>query len=327
MTIRSTFTGDFTAIDLNSMADDMLARVVAEHAADRFREPNRANRVIAGEYVTYRVKLDGRTISAGKGEIFPTNALVVAQRAGTRRLPVVIVDWAWESLRGSALQRAVETYLRADATLGRIQSAAQFARWIATGDSGAVFRFLLERYVAYRYPAAYARYKGALQLYRMFRLAKTGMGLLTGGERGEADADVLAWIASELRNGSPVLSGAYRDAHALYGDGRFIMDAAEVTADTVLPEGVTEWSFTNTVPYARKIEFGKTAAGRDFVIQMPPHVYERTAEAAHAQFKSLAQIRYEVRAVIDDRQTAQRSAGTAANRPGVRYPSIVVRFL
>lgn len=199
-------------------------------------------------------------------------------------------------------------------------------RLLAAGDRTGILRFVLMRYAELRYPGAFARLDQARALWRIWRIAQTGGSLLTGGNRDSAaEPSVLAWIAAELRDRSPVDSGAYRDAHMLLADGRFLMNAAEVSEDTRLPRA-DEFSFTNTVPYARKIEFGKTKAGRDFVIQVPNHIYERTARDARQRFRGIADIQYEVRALIDGHQTPQRHAWKPHNRPAVRYPAIVVRF-
>ena len=57
-----------------------------------------------------------------------------------------------------------------------------------------------------------------------------------------------------------------------------------MVTDPVAPPLASEYVFLNTVPYARKIEIGKTESGRDFVIQVPNRIYERTANDAQARF-------------------------------------------
>lgn len=332
MGIHANFTGDFTAVDLRSLADDMLSEVVADHAAQRFAEKARANAVVAGGAVPYKVEVNGRTVSRGQGEILPTAPLVAAMPARTASNAVVQMSWLWESLNGTALERAVNAFMRADSTLRQIESVSEFVRLVvnANDESAALFRFLFVKYVKYRYPRigeAIGVLKTARRYYRIYRRVKLGQHLLTGSKSGEpsgADPAVLAWIAAELRDRSPVLSGAYRDAHALYGDGRFLMNAEDITENSEIPDA-EEYSFTNTMPYSRKIEFGKTRDGRAFVIQVPDHLYERTAQDARSAFGD-AEIGYELRAVIADEQTPQRAASGVHNNPDVRYPSIVVRF-
>jgi hypothetical protein len=95
--------------------------------------------------------------------------------------------------------------------------------------------------------------------------------------------DVLAWIMTTLRQRSPVISGAYRDGHRMFAD--------DVEADAFEPPIASQYTFFNLVPYARKIEVGKTEAGRAFVIQVENRIYARTAEDAKAKFGNVVKIR------------------------------------
>lgn len=305
MSIRATFVSDFKAADLTDMPQDMLAEVVAEYAQERFKDANRSNARLAGGYVPYTVNLSGRVMGHGRGEILPKAPLVAAIKA-QRRPPIIDVEWKWESLDGNALDKALAAYVRADATFGRIQTASEFARLVLVGERGELFRFLLMQYARKRYPNLVQGFAGARDLYKVYRRIKIADRILLGGGKSEKSdvAPVLAWIADALRDGSAVLTGAYRDAHELWADGSYLMAAADVSEDADLPDGVTEYAFTNTVPYARKIEFGKTKAGRSFTIEVPNHLYERTAKAARQEFGKLADISFEVR----------------------EFPSVIVRF-
>lgn len=100
----------------------------------------------------------------------------------------------------------------------------------------------------------------------------------------EIVSDVLVWIGDTLRDRSPVISGDYRKGWMLLADGQ-VIDAGE----NVPPAEV--YTFVNVVPYARKIEVGKTDSGRDFVIQVPNRIAERTAKDAAARFGNIARIR------------------------------------
>lgn len=324
MGIRTTFSGNAQAIDLSSIADEMLAQVIADHAAERFRVANRANRQVAGSDIAYSVAVNGRVVSRGRGDLFPTNQVSVVVRRTPGRRHSIVVDWLWHQMQPATLRRVIEAY-------GQIGNAAALAR-VLMNPREELFRFALMTYLRYRYPAVMARLariddaiSAAKALYRFYRVARIAGGVVGGGGQGSADADVLSWIARKLHDRSPFVSGDYRAAHALYGDGRLIMGADEVSADGDLPEA-KEYSFTNTVPYSRKIEFGKTQAGRDFVIQVPNRIYERVAADARAQFQGVADISFEMRAVTDGVQTPQGAARRQHNKPDVRYPSIVVRF-
>jgi len=74
----------------------------------------------------------------------------------------------------------------------------------------------------------------------------------------------------ELRKASPVDSGAYRDSHMLYLNG------GEIDQLPMILGPGDDIAITNPVPYARRIEVGKTKSGRAFVLKVEPNVYERT---------------------------------------------------
>lgn len=139
--------------------------------------------------------------------------------------------------------------------------------------------------------------------------------------------DVLRWIGDALIERSPVVSGEYRRGHTLFADG------AEIPIGDELPIA-DEYSFTNTVPYARKIEIGKTKSGRAFVIQVEPRIYERTAREARSRFGNVAKIEYTFRGIVGGQQVnplglVRNKRGQGArehNKPQNRFPTIVVRL-
>lgn len=101
----------------------------------------------------------------------------------------------------------------------------------------------------------------------------------------EIVSDVLVWIGQTLRDRSPKISGDFRDGWTLLADG------VEVPKGGKTPPDVSVFTFVNAVPYARKIEVGKTESGRDFVIQVPNRIAERTAKDAQSRFGNIAKIR------------------------------------
>lgn len=107
----------------------------------------------------------------------------------------------------------------------------------------------------------------------------------------ELVVDILQWIADTLRERSPVVSGAYREGHTLFIDGVEVPMGGQIPA-------ATEYVFTNLVPYARKIEVGKTESGRDFVIQVPSRIYERTFKDAKARFGKQVRITFGYEALV-----------------------------
>lgn len=138
----------------------------------------------------------------------------------------------------------------------------------------------------------------------------------------ELVGDVLAWIGNMLRERSPVISGKYRDAHTLFADG------SEIEIGGNVPQA-EEYVFLNLTPYARKIEVGKTASGRDFVIKVPNRIYERTAKDAKARFGNLARISMTFRAPLAGsllKYVPARSGRREAARQerSLRVPAIVV---
>lgn len=109
--------------------------------------------------------------------------------------------------------------------------------------------------------------------------------------------DTLKWIGDTLVARSPRVSGDYIRGHTLFADGREIPISGNIPA-------AEEYTFLNTVPYARKIEIGKTKSGRAFVIQVPNRIYERTARDAKSRFGNSANINFSYRAAGGDRVPA-----------------------
>lgn len=131
--------------------------------------------------------------------------------------------------------------------------------------------------------------------------------------------DVLRWIGKTLVERSPVISGDYVNGHTLFVDGREIKLGGEIPF-------AEEYAFTNQVPYARKIEIGKTQSGRAFVVQVPNKIYERTARDARSRFGNLAKVEFTYRGIVGGRQVhPRRTSGRAHNQSALRYPTIIVR--
>lgn len=155
----------------------------------------------------------------------------------------------------------------------------------------------------------------------------------------ELIGDVMMWIGLTLRNRSPTgPSGNYRDSHTLFADGKEVAIGDEVPI-------AEEYVFLNPVPYARKIEIGKTKSGRDFVVKVPNRIYQRTADDAKARFGKIVNLKFSYRAPEDfgllkyvpvvrttgrdknGRITSGQSAGNAAaaaHERSLRVPAIVI---
>ena len=148
--------------------------------------------------------------------------------------------------------------------------------------------------------------------------------------------EVLRWIGKTLVERSPVISGDYMRGHTLFVDG------VEVKVGGQIPLG-EEYAFTNMVPYARRIEIGKTKSGRAFVMQVPNRIYERTANDAKSRFGNIAEIFFTYRGIVGGRQVNPLKAGATPiarnakgrfkerggirdhNRSDVRFPTIYLR--
>ncbi len=94
--------------------------------------------------------------------------------------------------------------------------------------------------------------------------------------------DVLKWIMQTLLARSPVISGDYKKGHRMFAD--------DVECDPNNPPLASRYSFFNLVPYARRLEVGKTESGRDFLIQVENKIYFRTGNDAKNKFGNVAKI-------------------------------------
>ena len=134
--------------------------------------------------------------------------------------------------------------------------------------------------------------------------------------------EVLRWIAQLLVDRSPVRSGEYVRGHRIFADGREIA----VRGGEAVPPAAA-YTFLNVVPYARKVEIGRTGSGRAFLIQVPNRIYERTAKDARRRFGNLADISFSFAAPIGG--SIVPYGGAASRRGGAeragRAPAITVR--
>ncbi len=95
---------------------------------------------------------------------------------------------------------------------------------------------------------------------------------------------------AELRRRSPRDSGKYAESHTLFLNG------TPVTALPLRLAPTDEIWIANPVPYARRLEIGKTKSGRDFVVNAAAKIYERTVKAPvnlRGRYKSLASIEFD----------------------------------
>lgn len=156
--------------------------------------------------------------------------------------------------------------------------------------------------------------------------------------------EVVEVALNSLRKWSPVDSGDYVSSHQLYVNGQ----AVAVLPVRLGPEDLI--MISNPVPYARRIEVGKTKSGRSFVLQVPPHIYERvTKQILIPNFRNVAKIEFDYASLSGAyvktggmaRRTPRYATGNRAGprgggtlrkrRPGageaVRAPAIFIQAL
>lgn len=127
-----------------------------------------------------------------------------------------------------------------------------------------------------------------------------------------------------LRSAGPMRSGAYASAHTLYVNG------VSVRGGTVpFIKAGDEIMIVNTVPYARKIEVGRTRAGRSFTIQeSQSRVYQRVRDRLRSQYSKLTHIDMNFVSLSDAyllRHTSNSRRRRRDRRAGVpvTYPALV----
>lgn len=100
---------------------------------------------------------------------------------------------------------------------------------------------------------------------------------------------IVAVALAELRRRSPRDSGKYAESHLLFLNGAPVENLPPRLAPT------DEIWIANPVPYARRLEVGKTKAGRDFVIHAAAKIYERTVKAPvnlRGRYKNIASVEF-----------------------------------
>ncbi|MFA7308262.1 MAG: hypothetical protein WC026_16505 [Hyphomicrobium sp.] len=151
---------------------------------------------------------------------------------------------------------------------------------------------------------------------------------------------LVEFALDELRKTSPVISGDYVRSHQLFVNGA----AVDALPADLKPSD--ELMIANLVPYARKIEVGKTKSGRAFVIQVQPRIYERVGKALQARYKNVARITVEFVTIPNNyrlkadqkkrswlankgrwhtssRQYADRAAGSVVTAPAIVIAPLV----
>ena len=98
-------------------------------------------------------------------------------------------------------------------------------------------------------------------------------------------ADLIEFALEELRRQSPVISGDYKNGHTVFLNGQPI--GARVPKTIKAGDNIF---IANLVPYARRLEVGRTKSGRTFLIQVPNRIYERVAATMNGKLKGAVKI-------------------------------------
>lgn len=99
-------------------------------------------------------------------------------------------------------------------------------------------------------------------------------------------SDLIAFALEELRRQSPSMSGNYKRSHTVYVNDTAVGDSIPTTI-----KAGDKIYIANPVPYARRLEIGRTRSGRSFLIQVPNRIYERVTEMTKAEGKGRAKVR------------------------------------
>lgn len=185
----------------------------------------------------------------------------------------------------------------------------------------------------------YGNFRKALLVYKLLKRLIGGI-VGSGNDDQVADYDPLAYIAQQLRERSPVLTGRWRDAHTLSADGNEVANAQAIaTGDADIP-AADVYVFSNPEPYSRKLEAGKTKAGRDFLVSVQNRIYERVGQDAASKFGDLAEITFgyvpgDYQLQRDQRvRRFKRGGGFSSSRPAsdrragstLELPAIRIKF-
>jgi hypothetical protein len=122
---------------------------------------------------------------------------------------------------------------------------------------------------------------------------------------------------------SPRRSGTYARSFVI------LVGGAEVDTLEAIRHDTAEIVILNTSPYARRLEVGRRADGRPFVIQVKPRIVEETAILARSRFGNMAKLSFGYFDLASG-YTLRRSAGRARGRrsgAAIRYPGIRITAL
>lgn len=150
--------------------------------------------------------------------------------------------------------------------------------------------------------------------------------------------EIAEFTLGALYKASPVRSGLYLQSHMIWLNGRPVeyLPAQLDQSDEIM--------IANPVPYARRLEIGKTKSGRDFVLQVPNRIYEHVAkQIVLPRYRNVARVTfgyatlpdsYKVKGRLSSHYGTGKSAGARGGgvmrkrnqKPGepIRAPAIFI---
>jgi hypothetical protein len=131
--------------------------------------------------------------------------------------------------------------------------------------------------------------------------------------------EVVQEVLRELIVRSPKRTGAFARGYAV------LVNGAEIQALDQIGHDAAEVLIVNTMPYARRLEIGKSADGSPFVVQVRPRFIEAVALALRSRFGNVAQLwfnYFDLEGAYALRRRGgsgkARAAGAAIRYPGIR---------
>lgn len=103
-------------------------------------------------------------------------------------------------------------------------------------------------------------------------------------------AECIYACLQELVARSPIRSGRYRRSHTVMLGTTPLPPMTVPTAAQL--RSVNMITIFNPVPYAARLEFGKTKSGRAFVRQVEPHIYENAMGVVAREFRAVCSLSY-----------------------------------
>lgn len=137
--------------------------------------------------------------------------------------------------------------------------------------------------------------------------------------------EIAAVAMARLKARAPERSGDYKRGLMLFAG-----DAEATLSATGIPATAQRLTVVATVPYARRLELGKSKDGGPFVVQVAPHIVAETAALLAKDYAGVANIRFgfeDVEGPAAGRARAARTRATdRAGRGAARAQEVALRY-